>query len=208
MIRAVLCDLDGVVRLWPETHSARIERQFGLPDGALTQAAFEPALLREATTGAISDEEWRRRISEALAVKYGHAGGAAVAQWSDLRWTVDAEMRDLLRDVRGVVRVALLTNATTRLDADLAADGLADAFDAIANSSALGLVKPDRSVFERAAALVDVPLCECVFIDDQPRHVEAARAAGAAAVLHTSAAETRDALIALGVPLRGPAGKR
>lgn len=187
--------------MWPGDPVASIERAFGLPGGALTRAAFAPTLLRRATTGAISDQQWREKITDNLAAEYGDRAAAAVAAWSELPGVLDAEMVDLLQRVRENVPVVLLTNATTRLQSDLSAAGLTDSFDAVANSSALGVAKPDRDAFEGAARLVGVPLHACVVIDDQPGHLDAARAAGAAAIHHQSAERTRDALIALGVPL-------
>lgn len=90
MIGAVLCDFDGVVRLWPERDVAHIEAEFGLPAGALDRAAFEPKLLRQATTGAISDEEWRARVAVRLAHDHGESARAAVPAWSRLVGTIDA----------------------------------------------------------------------------------------------------------------------
>src|SRR5690349_6684500 len=81
VIRAVLCDLDGVIRHWPAAGAARIEREHGLPAGSLARTAFAPALLERVTTGVIADEEWRERIATTLAADHGEAGRAAVARW-------------------------------------------------------------------------------------------------------------------------------
>jgi putative hydrolase of the HAD superfamily len=207
MVRAVLCDFDGVIRIWHESDAARIEGDFRLPPGTLADAAFTPALLRQATTGAISDEEWRERVSEMLVAEHGEGARAAVSAWSRLSGALDDEMLNLLREVRHTAPVALLTNATTRLEHDLEALGLQDAFDAIANSSTIGVTKPERGIFEQAAALVGVSLGDCVFIDDQPSHLDAARAAGAYVIHHRTAAATRDALAALGLPLSQDTGQ-
>jgi putative hydrolase of the HAD superfamily len=201
VIRAVLCDFDGVIRLWPNSDAERIEAEFTLPSAALAEAAFTPELLHEATTGAISDERWRERIAEMLAAQHGDRARAAVAAWIKLSGSLDHEMLEVLRQVRRTASVVLVTNATSRLERDLDSLGIREVFDAIANSSALGAVKPQAEIFERAAALVNVPLADCVFIDDQPRHLEAARAAGVSAIHHRGASETRRALAALGLPL-------
>jgi hypothetical protein len=84
MIRALLCDFDGVLRPWPVSDAERIEADFNLPLGALAEAAFAPGLLFEATTGAISDEEWRERIADVLVAQHGDGARAAVAAWSKL----------------------------------------------------------------------------------------------------------------------------
>jgi putative hydrolase of the HAD superfamily len=201
VIRAVLCDFDGVIRRWSANDIERIETAFSLPLGAVAEAAFSRELLHEATTGAISDEEWRERIAGVLVAQHGNGAHAAVAAWSRLSGSLDHEMLQLLREVRTTASVVLVTNATTRLDRDLEALAVGDAFDAIANSSALGVVKPQAEIFERAAASVGGALADCVVIDDQPGHLRAAHDAGASIIHHTAASETRSALAALGLPL-------
>lgn len=201
-IRALLCDFDGVLRHWPEGPAAAIEREHDLPPGTIAAAAFEPGLLRAVTTGEITDEEWRHRIAAALALEHGERAVAAVDAWSALEGVIDSAMRELLGEARRAVPVVLVTNATSRLNEDLHATGLLEFFDAVANSSELGVAKPDRAMFERAAALVGVPLAECVVVDDRPTHLEQAREAGAAVICHEDAAGTRSALVALGVRAR------
>lgn len=201
MIRGVLCDLDGTVRLWPAEDDRRIEAELGLPGGELARVAFERELVSQAVTGALSDAAWREEIARRLVELHGEAGARGEAAWSALRGIPDPEMLALVEELRAAVPVVLLTNATSRLDADLAEAGLAERFDAIANSSVLGVAKPDPLVYARAAALVGLEPQECVLVDDGPSHVEGGRAAGAVAILHRSAAETRRELRALGLPV-------
>lgn len=58
-------------------------------------------------------------------------------------------------------------------------------FDAVVISHVVGLRKPERSIFELAAAQLGLALDECVFVDDTLRHVKAAREIGMAAVHFT-----------------------
>jgi putative hydrolase of the HAD superfamily len=99
------------------------------------------------------------------------------------RGAVVPEVLAFVRSVRhGGVRVVLATNATDDLDLDLAALGLAGEFDAVANSSALGVYKPTREYFEAACALADTPPERCLLLDDDDRNVRGARAAGLSAL--------------------------
>lgn len=198
---AVLCDFDGVVRLWDPDGMAALDRRAGLPEGTLAGAAFRPALLDEAVTGRISDERWRRRVAESLA---GSCGSAALAQdlvrdWTTLTGRVDGDVLDLLTPLRARIPVVLVSNATTRLEADLAALGLADAFDAVINTARIGVAKPDRQVFEAAARAVDAEPRRCLFVDDTADHVEAARNAGLTGHHYRGVGELRDALASMGL---------
>ncbi|WP_328863975.1 HAD family hydrolase [Streptomyces virginiae] len=193
---AVLCDFDGVVRLWDPDGMAALDRKAGLAAGTLASAAFRPELLDAAVTGRISDEQWRRRVAEDLSEVCGSVAGAQdlVSDWTALTGRVDTAVLEVLTAVRGRVPVVLVSNATTRLEADLTALGLADAFDAVVNTARTGFAKPDRRVFEAAAEAVGVTLRRCLFIDDTPGHVAAARAAGLTGIHYTHVDQLRSAI--------------
>ncbi|MGW7332644.1 HAD-IA family hydrolase [Streptomyces sp. NPDC054840] len=201
---AVLCDFDGVLRLWDPDGMAALDRKAGLAEGTLASAAFRPGLLEAAVTGRISDEQWRRRVAEDLAEACGSLDGALdlVSGWTALTGLVDTAVLELLTAARNRVPVALVSNATTRLEADLTALGLADAFDAVVNTARIGVAKPDHRVFEAAAKAVGVAPQRCLFIDDTPGHVAAAQEAGLTGIHYRHVDQLRRAT----APLR-PAGR-
>ncbi|HZX78728.1 HAD-IA family hydrolase [Lysobacter sp.] len=176
--RALLVDFDGVLRRWPENDWI-IERAHGLPMGAIRAAAFEPALLARAITGAISDEAWRQEIVARLLMAHGSADvGAAVAEWSTPAGALDPRVHEILAQCRNGLRLVLVTNATTRLPQDMAQLGLDGFFHAIANSSAVGSAKPDAAMFEAALSMAGVAADEALYVDDSPRNVSVAQAMG------------------------------
>ena len=199
MIRAVIFDLDGVLRRWPPAGTRLIERRFRMPEGSIDRVAFAQALLERAVTGSITDEAWREEVARGLEALHGTPARDAVDEWSSLRGEVDQAVLELVRDVRRDAPVALLTNATTRLSDDLVALGLATEFDVIANSADLHRSKPDPGIFRLTARLLGASCADCVFVDDEPRHVVAARAVGMAAIQHRNAAMTRRRLARMGV---------
>ncbi|MFD5411483.1 HAD family hydrolase [Streptomyces nojiriensis] len=196
---AVLCDFDGVLRLWDPDGMTALDRKAGLAEGTLASAAFRPELLDAAVTGRISDERWRRRVAEDLAEVCGSLGRAQdlVGGWSALTGRVDTAVLEVLTAVRSRVPVVLVSNATTRLEADLTTLGLSDAFDAVVNTARTGVAKPDHRVFEAAAKAVGVELRRCLFIDDTPGHVAAAQAAGLTGIHYRHVDQLRDATAAL-----------
>ncbi|MEO3751979.1 HAD-IA family hydrolase [Streptomyces sp. B6B3] len=194
---AVLCDIDGVLRHWPAADA--LESAHGLPTGALAAAAFAPARLGPAITGAVTDEEWRAAVAVDLAAACGSAdrARAAVAAWSALLPRVDQDVVALLGRARALVSVALVSNATTRLEWDLDRQGLADLADAVVNTARIGVAKPDPRVYAVAAARVGAAPHRCLFVDDTPANVTAAREAGMTALHYRRPGDLRHALAAL-----------
>ncbi|GHA06685.1 hypothetical protein GCM10010329_31570 [Streptomyces spiroverticillatus] len=190
---AVLVDFDGVLNLWDPDGMSALDRARGLPEGTLAGAAFEDGLLEAAVTGRLTDEEWRAQVAVALTATCGSAdrARALVGEWSALSGRIDAELLDLLGALRVRVPVVLVSNATTRLESYLAAKGLADAFDAVFNTSRFGIAKPDPRVFAEAARLVGVPVERCLFVDDTRANVSAATEAGLTGHHYRGAAELR-----------------
>ncbi len=163
------------------------ERQAGLPEGSLVAVALgDHDLLNRAVTGKISDEQWRRQIVDRLAASNSEdAAAKAVNQWSSARGAVNAEVLQLIRAERCARPVAVLTNATSRLDEDLAALALDREVDFVFNSSSLGVAKPDPAIFLRAGQILGAPLDNCVFVDDTRTHVETAALLGMTSHLFT-----------------------
>jgi len=194
---AVLCDIDGVLRHWPA--SDELERAHGLALGTIGAAAFAPARLMPAITGEVSDEEWRAGVAEDLAQVCGtvERARAAVTAWSELVPVVDHEVVALLARVRRVVPLALVSNATSRLETDLVRQGLADLPHTVVNTSRIGVAKPDPQVYRIAAGRVRVPVDRCLFVDDTEPNVEAARAAGMTALHYRRPEDLRAALYPL-----------
>ncbi|NKZ00669.1 HAD family hydrolase [Nocardiopsis alborubida] len=188
---AVLCDVDGVLRLWPPDAMPGVDRAYGLAEGTLAATAFHPDLLLPAITGRVSDEEWREGVALALADRCGgqERARALVADWTAIPGTVNQEMAGLLTAVNRHVPVVLVSNATTRLESDLAALGLDGVALDVVNSSRVGVAKPDPEFYRiaeesvsgtRSGAFTGAPV---LFVDDTPENVAAAEDAGLSALL-------------------------
>jgi putative hydrolase of the HAD superfamily len=196
----LLLDLDGVLRRWDPGIMSTAEAKAGLPSGTLAETAFgDCALLLDAVTGIVSDEEWRREITRRLSGSFGAAAAVAVASWSEPAGAVDQDVLTLLRAARARVQVALFSNATSRLPRDLEALGLIEEVDTVVNSSDLGLAKPEPAAFRAAARVCGRAPRECLFVDDTAANVAGARSVGMAAHVFTSASDLRDLLITVGL---------
>jgi putative hydrolase of the HAD superfamily len=181
-----------VVRVFDPSVAGSIEQRYGLSAGDLIGSAMSVVRLRPAILGDESHEAWLESIAMDLADRAGGLDRAqdAVREWAAYRGQVVIEVLDVIRQLRARgVPVGLVTNSTTRLDADLAELGLVGQFDAVVNSSAIGAHKPTGGFFRAACAAVGVAPSRCLFVDDDDRCVRGARAAGLSAFRFTSTAD-------------------
>jgi putative hydrolase of the HAD superfamily len=180
-VRAVLWDFGGVILSSPFEAFASYERQEGLPEGFLRQLnATNPdsnawARLERSDVDLAGFAE----LYEAEAAAAGHRidAGAVLALLSgELR----PAMVQALRRIRGEGLVqACLTNNVAGMEAarpELAE--VMDIFDAVLESSKLGVRKPDPRFYDLALEAVDVTPTEAVFLDDLGINLKPARALG------------------------------
>lgn len=197
--RAVIFDLDGVIRDWNDDAVEALETAYGLPPGAILAVGFGPDLGPAATTGAMPYREWMDEIRRRIIDRFGTSVTGALDEWEANIGTVDTEMLAVLRAVRSQCRAAVLSNGTTRLRRDLHALDLIDEFDVIFNTAELGVAKPHPEVFSRVLGELGLDTDDVVFIDDLLENVEGARAVGIRAHQHRSRDDTVAFLEACGL---------
>lgn len=183
-VRALLCDLDGVIRHWNGTGRTQAEQTARLPSGTIRRLAYgmEFAL---ANLGVYSHEEWLGHVQSVLTNQFGPSAATAVDVWAADLGEVDREVADLLLAVRDHgTPVGILTNNTSRLRDDLVQLGL-DWFDAVINSAEEGIVKPEPMIYRTAATRLEINPKEILFIDDKRSNVMAAQQVGMYAVKFT-----------------------
>ncbi|MFJ4714067.1 HAD family hydrolase [Streptomyces sp. NPDC088785] len=193
---AVLCDVDNVIRFYDSGRVAELERQAGLPEGGTAEVAFAPEVDLPLMRGEITLGQWVESIVAALAGRVpperARELGRALAA-SPFR--ADARVVALLRRVRAAgVPLVLVTNATVRLEDDLAEMGLTGLADHVVSSARLGVVKPDPKIYEIAASLAGAAFERCLFVDDTVENVEAAVALGMTGVHFRGPDDLRAAL--------------
>jgi putative hydrolase of the HAD superfamily len=179
VIKALLIDLDGVIRHWSADDPGFLDR-FGVCLAEIKRTAFSESLLLPAITGQITDEEWRKKIALQLLSDGFYRAEEAVSAWSEGAGGVDHRLLARVQSLRHKLKVVLVTNATTRLEKDLAALGLSESFDEVINSSRVGFAKPSQEVFQAALDCVGVEAAGALFVDDTLANVTAAQALGIA----------------------------
>ena len=180
---ALLVDMDGVVRNWAGADFLAADEALGLPPGTYASVALEPDRVRRANDGTLTDDEWRAEVGATLAAEHGCDPGQARAAWGGDGFTIDDRVVDLVRGVRaGGVPTVCLSNATSRLEADLAEREIADAFTAVVSSSVVRSLKPDAAIYGAGAEAAGAVPADCLFVDDRPENVAGALAVGMPAV--------------------------
>jgi HAD superfamily hydrolase (TIGR01509 family) len=136
--------------------------------------AYKASIVGKADVGAISQDEMFAELSQLT--------GAPPAQleaefWSFVR--IDSAMVALIEELRGKYRVALLTNAVVPFFRLIMKEHALDRlFDVVLVSSEEGLAKPDPAFYTRMIDKLGVRGEDCLFIDDNPVNLDAARAVG------------------------------
>ena len=195
--RALLLDLDGVLRHFDPVVDHAVEDRFGLDHGTILKTAMEPARYQKLVTGGWTRSQWHADIALFLEIP-----SDAMAELTAYRGYIDHEVLAFVREVRAAgVPVALCTNAPADLDDDLAQLGLVEEFDAVVNSAVVKAAKPTAEFFRAACLAVRTVPRFCLFVDDSHRNVEGARRVGIAAYRWNGVVDLPYLKAALDVPL-------
>jgi putative hydrolase of the HAD superfamily len=120
--------------------------------------------------------------------------------YSDMFWPND-DVCALVPQLRGKYRLLLLSNTNDlhyRQFHEQFRDVLRN-FDSLVLSHEIGIRKPKPGIYHECLRRAERPAAECVFIDDLPTNVEAARACGLHGLVYRRGDDLRDELARLGV---------
>jgi len=182
-VRAALFDFGGVILSSPFEAFARYERERGLPEGFIRSVnATDPdrnawALLERSELTVDDFDQAFASESEALGHRVpGHDVLALLS--GDLR----PAMVEAVRRCSARMHTALLTNNIVVVDAKAMAGTahgeVLDLFDAIIESSRVGVRKPEQRFYELALEALGIEAHEAVFLDDLGVNLKPARAMG------------------------------
>ncbi len=180
-IQAVIFDFGGVIWDMRLDLARELERRHDLPKFTLMKTLYDSEVWAQIQLGQGDRDAWRedshRRLEE--------AAGRPLPRLHD-EWTLGMRLIagnvSLIQRLRPRYRTQVLSNADVTLPERLQALGVYGLFDDIVVSAHVGMAKPDRAIYELAAGRLGLPLEACVFIDDHPGNVDAARDAGMSAI--------------------------
>ncbi|TDN43681.1 putative hydrolase of the HAD superfamily [Curtobacterium flaccumfaciens] len=193
-IRAVVFDLDGVIRHFDPAHVAAIERDHALPPGSIESFAFTPPVIDDVTTGRITRADWVRAIGD-------HIGSRGAAEaWGRQPFAPDPDVLALIDELHAAgYTTAVLTNGTDGVPAEIATFGLPERVDAVFSSHEIGVTKPDVRAFQHVLDALGVDGAEAFFTDDSAAKLTGAVALGMTVHHYTGVEGLRSALVARGV---------
>jgi HAD superfamily hydrolase (TIGR01509 family) len=194
MLRVAIFDLDGVVRQYDPVWARSVADRHGLTVEQLYTGAFAPELGGELVIGKLTRAAWVERVG----VRVGSP--AAAAEWLSDIGQVDADVLALIRALRTrSIPVAILTNGTDVIEAELTRLGIWQDFDLVVSTWDIGVAKPDAGAFEAVCTRLGVAPSEAFFTDDVLANVVAAAALGLQAHHFTGAPALRAALVETGL---------
>ena len=199
-IEAVIFDYGGVLArtVDPEPRAAW-ERDLGLAPGSLTATVHDRRLWVAAQNGGIhSDAHWQS-VGEALGLSKSQLRGLRASFYAGD--VLDQQLLARIDRLRQQgMALGLLSNFSTDLRGMLEAQDLVRRFDRVAISAEIGVMKPDVAAYQAILGMLALPASACVFIDDLPANVAAARALGMRGIVFE---DTASCLAALEGLLRG-----
>ena len=180
-IRAVLFDFGGVISTSPFEAFGHLEAERGLPrDFIRSVNATNPdtnAWSRLERGEVDVDTFGAQWAAEAAARGHDLDGREVLAR---LAGDIRPQMVEAVRVLSRSFKTACLTNNFTRAEAVVSDEvvSIYALFDAVLESSVLGVRKPDPRFYELACQALGVIPAECVFLDDLGVNLKPARALG------------------------------
>ena len=181
-IRSVVFDIGGVIQDSPLHAIARYEADHGLPAGAINGAvvaAGEAGAWSRLERGELTVEAWCAPFERDC-----RAHGVTVDGARLMRYIAEAgrERPSMLRAVARLrehgLRVGALTNNWASEAAPAGPHPIARHFDALVESRAVGMRKPDPRIYQLMCRRLGVEPAEAAFLDDIGTNLKTARALG------------------------------
>ena len=198
-MRTIFVDFGNVIGFFDHQRAiAKLSVFTDVPPHELTLALYGSPLEEDYETGKIRTSEYIRqaKLNGRLTCSDSEFQDAFV----DIFWRND-EVCDLLPKLKPKYRLVLASNtndAHYRKYSAQFADVLKH-FDALCPSHYAGHRKPHREYFEFCQRHTQNPIRDCVFIDDYPSNIEAAKAFGWQTILYRPGQDLAGKLKALGV---------
>jgi len=180
MIKAVIFDCFGVLASdgW-----LPYKARYFSDDPALGQQAT--SLNKQVDSGKISFDVFMSEIARMAGVS------EQTARQQVENNIPDEKVFALIESLKPRYRIGMLSNAGDNWLGKMFTPDQVALFDAVALSYEIDCTKPEPEAYRIIAERLGVEPGECIFVDDQPKYVDGARAAGMQAILFADAEQLK-----------------
>lgn len=199
-VRAVVFDIGGVLEKVgpPMAWLGPWLEELSLTGDELRQAMGHAAPAEQIETGALTEPQYRARITATLGLTPGQERRFFAGMWDWYCGELDTELASFAASLRPRCRVAILSNsADGARREEYARYRFAEFFDPVLYSHEIGAAKPNPACYLLTCEALGLPPGQVAMVDDVPEFIAGARDIGMHGVLHRMARETAAKLRAL-----------
>jgi putative hydrolase of the HAD superfamily len=197
--RAIVFDFGGVMTVGAD-HSARVFRaatdfikeRFNLSESEFAEMNHQRQL---ALKQGESDEEFLTAFAKERQICLPDNWYQSFQSTMKNAAGMNAEMYELVNELKQHVRVGLLSNSDGQFTNLLRECGVYEPFDPCLISTEIGALKPDLKAYKLLLSRLDLSPEEVIFIDDKLENVEAAKKLGLDGILFESQSQLKSELI-------------
>jgi putative hydrolase of the HAD superfamily len=198
-IHTLVFDFGNVIGFFDHARAiAQLARHTDLPARTIRERLFTDELEEAYESGRISTPELLAHARKLCGFRVADAD--IECAFADMFWPNDEVCR-LIPALKARYRLFLLSNTNDmhcRWFRRQFAETLSH-FDGLVFSHEVGLRKPQPGIYEHCQRLMDCRPAQCVFIDDLPANIAAARKCGWNGIVYTDFGTLRRELAELGV---------
>jgi epoxide hydrolase-like predicted phosphatase len=136
-------------------------------------------IMKARDRGMLGDQEYIQHMAQ-----YMNVDPESLRRGIDSSLVKNTELTQFIRTLRQDFKVALLSNVSGRhrLEELFSPGELDELFEVVVASGDVGIIKPEREIYELTAEKLGVAPEECVMIDDLPQYCDGANAVGMKAI--------------------------
>jgi epoxide hydrolase-like predicted phosphatase len=182
-IHAIIFDVgDVILREKDYTKRLEWEKRLGLAPGQLTRLVHDSEPAAHAASGEVSEREVWDAVGKQLSLNAEQISELQRDFWSSEQ--LETSLVEFIQSLRPRYKIGILSNAWS--DARYFHNSkfkMNTWVDAAVYSAEVKLLKPDRRIYEILLDQLKLPANECLFVDDKPVNIEAAKALGMKVIL-------------------------
>ncbi len=198
-LSTIIFDMGGVLSHYDEDIPIKeFTRLSGKPEQEIVRSLYTPERKRPLETGIVSWQEFTAQIKSELELNITDDEFKRIYN-SPLYAPIDS-LFPIIERLSNQYRIGICSNTgPTHWELQRERLPFFDRFDPIILSCEVGIMKPDRGIFDEISRQAEVPLHEILFIDDHIENVRSAQSIGMKSIHFTDHIAFSDSLANHGI---------